>query len=92
MRIACPYCGERGNEEFTYLGDASAARPDSGGSNATEHFTDYLYVRDNPRGVHREYWYHGAGCHSWLVVTRNTLSHEITRIEFAETRARGIEK
>jgi methylglutamate dehydrogenase subunit B len=92
MRIACPYCGERGNEEFTYLGDASPARPDPGRANATERFTGYLYVRDNPRGVHREYWYHGAGCRSWLVVTRNTFSHEITRVEFAETRATGIEK
>jgi methylglutamate dehydrogenase subunit B len=92
MRIACPYCGERGNEEFTYLGDASLLRPDTGESNATERFTDYLYLRDNPCGVHREYWYHGAGCHSWLVVTRNTLSHEITSVEFAEMRATGSEK
>ena len=27
MRIHCPHCGERGNEEFTYLGDATLARP-----------------------------------------------------------------
>ena len=27
MRIACPYCGERGNEEFIYLGDAALVRP-----------------------------------------------------------------
>ena len=25
MRIPCPYCGERGNEEFSYLGDADRA-------------------------------------------------------------------
>ena len=24
VRIVCPFCGERGNEEFTYLGDAVA--------------------------------------------------------------------
>ena len=28
MRIPCPYCGPRGNEEFTYLGDATVRRPD----------------------------------------------------------------
>ena len=26
MRIACPFCGPRGNEEFTYLGDATLVR------------------------------------------------------------------
>ena len=91
MRIACPYCGERGNEEFTYLGDASLRRPDAGGPAAAERFADYLYPRDNPCGVHREYWYHGAGCHSWLVVTRDTMTHEISRVEFAGMRAAGIE-
>ena len=28
MRIPCPHCGERGHEEFLYLGDAGARRPD----------------------------------------------------------------
>jgi sarcosine oxidase subunit delta len=44
-------------------------------------------MRDNPHGVHRELWYHVAGCHSWLVVTRDTMSHEITRVEFARDAA-----
>ena len=44
---------------------------------------DYVYLRDNPRGPLRELWYHAAGCHSWLVVTRDTLTHEISRVEFA---------
>jgi methylglutamate dehydrogenase subunit B len=92
VRIACPYCGERGNEEFSYLGDASPVRPDTGSSAVAESYADYVYLRDNPCGVHREYWYHGAGCHSWLVVTRDTMSHEITRMEFAGVRAAGIEK
>jgi sarcosine oxidase subunit delta len=83
VRLVCPYCGERGNEEFTYFGDASPVRPDPSGPRAPEEFADYVYLRDNPRGSHRELWYHGVGCHSWLVVTRDTLSHAITRIEFA---------
>jgi sarcosine oxidase subunit delta len=24
-----------------------------------------------------EYWHHSGGCRSWLVVERNTLTHEI---------------
>ncbi len=95
MRIICPYCGERGNEEFTYLGDASPMRPDPAGAHLAEKFADYVYVRDNPRGPLRELWYHAGGCHGWLVVTRNTLTHEITRVEYARdvvaSRAAAIE-
>jgi heterotetrameric sarcosine oxidase delta subunit len=87
VRIACPYCGERGNAEFTYLGDASRLRPDPGDAKAADAFADYVYMRDNPRGLHRELWYHGVGCHSWLIVTRDTMSHEITRVEFARDAA-----
>jgi sarcosine oxidase subunit delta len=86
VRIACPFCGERGNEEFVYLGDATLVRPDPG---ATQAFADYLYLRDNVRGLHRELWYHAAGCHGWLVVTRDTMSHEIKRVEFARDVARA---
>jgi sarcosine oxidase subunit delta len=41
------------------------------------------------RGLHRELWYHAAGCHGWLVVTRDTMSHEIKRVEFARDVARA---
>ena len=70
MRIPCPYCGERDAAEFSYLGDASCApgRPRP----ASRRLSDYVYLRDNPAGPHRDLWYHGAGCRAWLVVTRDT--------------------
>jgi sarcosine oxidase subunit delta len=77
MRIHCPYCGERDAHEFSYRGDASLARPAAAAPNAAAAFFDFVYLRDNPAGVHREHWYHGAGCHSWLVVERDTRTHEI---------------
>jgi methylglutamate dehydrogenase subunit B len=77
MRIACPHCGERDLREFSYLGDASVARPDPGSPDALEAFTEYVYLRDNPAGLQREFWYHGAGCQAWLVVTRDTRIHQI---------------
>ena len=83
MRIPCPFCGPRGNEEFTYLGDASVRRPAPSADDATA-FHEYVYLRDNPSGPHQELWYHGAGCHKWLVVTRNTRTHEIAGATFAE--------
>jgi heterotetrameric sarcosine oxidase delta subunit len=78
MRITCPCCGERALEEFTYLGDANAKRPRDGGADATDEWVDYVYFRDNPAGPHRELWYHGAGCRSWLIVTRDTRNHAIS--------------
>ena len=46
-------------------------------------FHDYLYLRDNPAGSHQELWFHEQGDRSWLVVTRDTASHEITHVELA---------
>jgi sarcosine oxidase subunit delta len=85
MRIPCPHCGERAAEEFSYLGDATVARPapDAG----IDAFVDYAYRRDNPAGALAEYWYHGGGCRSWLVVTRDTRDHSI--LGAVDARARG---
>jgi sarcosine oxidase subunit delta len=81
MRIPCPFCGSRDAAEFSYLGDASVTRPDATPPSADSDTAmyDYVYLRDNPAGVLKEYWYHGAGCHSWLVVERDTRTHRITR-------------
>jgi methylglutamate dehydrogenase subunit B len=81
MRIPCPYCGHRDVREFTYLGDATVERPYPNGADALDRFVDYVYMRDNPAGPHREFWYHGAGCQTWLVVSRDTRTHEISAAE-----------
>ncbi|TCZ64863.1 sarcosine oxidase subunit delta [Roseicella aquatilis] len=78
MRIACPFCGPRGSEEYTYLGDATVRRPE--GDAPSEAWFAYVYLRDNPAGRHRELWYHGAGCRSWLVVERDMRSHDILSV------------
>jgi methylglutamate dehydrogenase subunit B len=82
MRIPCPYCGSRDVQEFSYLGDANLRRPDPEAPEAAFH--DYVYLRDNPAGPHRELWYHGSGCRNWLVVTRNTVTHDIAGARFAK--------
>jgi sarcosine oxidase subunit delta len=88
MRIACPFCGERGNEEFQYLGAAQPRRPEAADSSA-EAWTDYIYVRDNPAGPNEELWHHLHGCRSWLVVTRDTRSHDIIAVRSARAAAGG---
>ena len=84
-----PLLGPRDAQEFTYLGDASLIeRPDWSAEDANEQYYAYAYLRDNPAGLHRELWFHEQGDRSWLVVTRNTLTHEITRVELASDVAR----
>jgi heterotetrameric sarcosine oxidase delta subunit len=82
MRIPCPYCGERDRQEFTVLGDAAPVRPDGLDTSADAMFT-YLYSRENVRGQVLEFWYHGAGCHAWLVVERDTRTHAVFKVEAA---------
>jgi sarcosine oxidase subunit delta len=90
MLIPHPLLGPRDAQEFTYFGDAALIdRPDGIAERATEAFHDYLYLRENPAGEHRELWFHEQGDRSWLVVTRNTLTHEITNVEFATDVARA---
>ena len=75
MLIDCPWCGPRGHVEFTYSGDATVRRPAADASEAE--FADYVYLRDNRRGPHRELWHHTAGCRRFVEVHRNVLTHEI---------------
>ncbi len=84
MIINHPLLGPRDAAEFVYLGDAALIdRPDPSVADAAEKFHEYGYLRDNPAGEHQELWYHEQGDRSWLVVTRNTLSHEISKVELA---------
>ena len=92
MLIPHPLLGLRDSQEFTYLGDARLIdRPDWQADDSIDQFYDYLYLRDNPAGLHQELWFHEQGDRSWLVVTRDTRSHEIVSAELASdvARARG---
>jgi sarcosine oxidase subunit delta len=89
MRIPCPWCGPRLLNEFTYGGDASKTRPNNPDSASLDTWMDYVYLRKNPAGRHTEYWHHSSGCRSWLVVTRDTISHEITEVTPADPNAGG---
>lgn len=89
MIIPHPLLGPRDAQEFVYLGDASLIHRPDGLTASLEAFHDYAYLRDNPAGLHRELWYHEQGDRSWLVVTRDTLTHAITRVELARDVARA---
>ncbi len=90
MIINHPLLGPRDAAEFVYLGDASLIdRPDPTADDAAEAFYEYGYLRDNPAVEHQELWYHEQGDRSWLVVTRNTVTHEITKVEIAREIAKS---
>ena len=74
--------------EFSYLGDAGCRRPQLSSENP-EQLYEAVYLRDNPAGPHEELWYHAFGCRSWLIVTRNTRTHEILAATLAKHAARG---
>ncbi|MEM7318600.1 MAG: sarcosine oxidase subunit delta [Pseudomonadota bacterium] len=82
MRLTCPLCGERDRREFYYRGAAVGLdRPEPEDGDAA--WNDFVHLRDNPAGVTRDLWFHESGCGSWIVVTRNTVTHEVLASDLA---------
>ena len=81
LHIYCPHCCEhREEEEFHVKGQAHIARPLDPDACSDEEWGDYLYFRDNPRGLHHEIWVHSAGCRKFFNVTRDTVTYEIKEV------------
>ena len=80
LTIACPNCGPRNSGEFRYGGDAGVVRP-AADDPSQEAWFRYVYVRDNPKGLHREFWQHVGGCRAWMIVTRDTRDHAVLAVE-----------
>ena len=75
LQIPCIHCGPRDESEFTCGGTSHMLRPGLEQSDAT--WGDYLFFRDNPKGLHLERWRHTYGCGRWFNVARHTVTHEI---------------
>jgi sarcosine oxidase subunit delta len=76
LLIACPYCGPRPELEFVYGGQAQVARPAEPAAVNAQDWADFLYVRDNTRGVHAERWRHTHGCGRNFNALRDTRSDQ----------------
>ena len=87
--IPCPWCGPRDESEFACGGEAHRDRPADPEALADSEWSDYLYMRKNPRGVHRERWVHRLGCRRWFNVTRDTVSQKITAVYAITEKAPG---
>ncbi len=76
LTLQCPYCGVQCDEtELSPGGEAHLTRFGPG-SDDTE-FEQYLFLRENPRGVHFERWRHAYGCGKWFHAARCTMTLEV---------------
>lgn len=74
--LTCPVCGVTAEEtEFHAGGEAHLKRFGPGASE--KDFEGYLFMRENPRGVHLERWRHVYGCGKWFHAARCTTTLEV---------------
>ncbi len=76
LLIDCPWCGRRDQLEFSCHGQAHISRPQYPDRLSDEQWGDYVFFRDNPKGVHYERWVHTHGCRRWFNAVRNTVTDE----------------
>ena len=77
LLIACPWCGARPENEFHYGGEAHIARPADPAAVDDAAWTDFLYMRTNPKGRHAERWRHIHGCGRFFNGVRDTVSDHV---------------
>jgi sarcosine oxidase, subunit delta len=77
--ITCPYCGDREEIEFHYGGQAHVGYPPVPADLDDTEWAQYLFFRDNPKGLFAERWMHAAGCRRWFNAIRNTATHQFQR-------------
>ncbi len=78
LLIPCPWCGPRPENEFHYGGEAGIARPPDPSAVDDAAWADFLYMRCNPKGRHKERWRHQFGCGRFFNATRDTVTDRIS--------------
>lgn len=86
LLIHCPYCREERPElEFRHAGEAHIARPADIASISDEEFTQFFFLRSNPKGTAHERWRHIHGCGRFFNAVRDTVTDQ-----FAMTYEAGL--
>ena len=76
LTLTCPYCGVAAEETELHAGGEAhlhRAGPDA----SDEAFESYMFLRENPKGVHFERWRHAHGCGKWFHAARDTVTMEV---------------
>ena len=77
LLIACPHCGPRNSDEYTFNGEIGTRPPPSA---TPGEWRRYLYDKDNVAGWQTEQWFHVSGCRRFLNVERDTVTNEIRSV------------
>jgi sarcosine oxidase subunit delta len=77
LLIPCPWCGPRPEIEFHHGGQAHVTRPADPQLVSDSEWADFLYFRENPKGMHAERWRHLHGCGRFFNCVRDTVSDRI---------------
>ena len=80
LLLACPWCGPRDEVEFRCGGQAHIAYPTDPRTVDDTAWAEFVFMRDNPKGVFRERWRHSSGCRRWFNVERDTVTNRILRV------------
>lgn len=82
--LHCPNCGADVDETDLHPGGEAHLKRFGPGSTDAE-FEDYLFMRENPKGVHFERWHHTYGCGKWFLAARATDTLEVFGTYSAQT-------
>jgi sarcosine oxidase subunit delta len=82
--LHCPYCGMDVDETDLHPGGQAHLTREGPGSTDAD-FEDYLFMRENPKGVHFERWRHIYGCGKWFHVARCTNTLQVFGTYSAQT-------
>ena len=84
LTLKCPYCGVQADETELHPGSEAHLKRYGPGSSDDE-FEGYLFMRENPKGVHFERWRHVYGCGKWFLAARDTNTLEVFGTYSAQT-------
>src|SRR3546814_11832141 len=80
LRSAWPHGGPGAETEFHCGGEAHIERPKDPASLPDAEWAEFVFLRDNPKGLLFERWHHTQGCRRWFNVARDTLTYEILAV------------
>jgi sarcosine oxidase subunit delta len=84
LNLTCPNCGITADETDLHCdGQAHITRHGAGAND--DDLETYLFMRNNPKGVHFERWRHVYGCGKWFHAARCTMTLEVFGTYSAQT-------
>jgi sarcosine oxidase subunit delta len=80
LLFSCPNCGPRNETEFHYGGQAHVSYPEHPEELTDREWAEYLFYRQNTKGLFAERWVHSAGCRKWFNMLRDTVSYDVKAV------------